>query len=163
LSGRGLRSHPLSAALHNTDDHLRNTGFLRAPDGWRLSPVFDVNPNPDLGARRQTTIGGADLADDEADGLMRLGEWCHLSPAAARTVVGEVLEATAEWRQVASENQAPPKEIERFAEMFEHQRASLVTIAETVQSNPPSSATNPGRFGPRPSSGEGDVHLDGDH
>ncbi|MBQ3277542.1 MAG: type II toxin-antitoxin system HipA family toxin [Clostridia bacterium] len=35
-----------SMAVSNTDDHLRNHGFLLSPNGWRLSPMFDVNPNP---------------------------------------------------------------------------------------------------------------------
>ena len=34
----------------NTDNHLRNHGFVRTAKGWRLSPMFDVNPNPDGGA-----------------------------------------------------------------------------------------------------------------
>ena len=33
-------------AVSNTDDHLRNHGFILTPTGWRLSPVFDVNPIP---------------------------------------------------------------------------------------------------------------------
>ena len=32
-------------AVSNTDDHLRNHGFLLTANGWRLSPLFDVNPN----------------------------------------------------------------------------------------------------------------------
>jgi serine/threonine-protein kinase HipA len=31
-------------AVKNTDDHLRNHGFLLTPDGWTLSPAYDVNP-----------------------------------------------------------------------------------------------------------------------
>lgn len=31
--------------VSNTDDHLRNHGFLLDNDGWRLSPMYDVNPN----------------------------------------------------------------------------------------------------------------------
>ena len=34
-------------AVKNTDDHLRNHGFILEKDGWRLSPLYDVNPNPD--------------------------------------------------------------------------------------------------------------------
>ncbi len=34
-------------AVSNTDDHLRNHGFLLTNRGWRLSPVYDVNPVPD--------------------------------------------------------------------------------------------------------------------
>jgi serine/threonine-protein kinase HipA len=30
----------------NSDDHLRNHGFLLTPKGWRLSPAFDINPIP---------------------------------------------------------------------------------------------------------------------
>lgn len=30
----------------NTDDHLRNHGFLRKDRAWVLSPAFDVNPTP---------------------------------------------------------------------------------------------------------------------
>lgn len=32
-------------AVSNTDDHLRNHGFLLSKEGWCLSPVFDVNPD----------------------------------------------------------------------------------------------------------------------
>ena len=38
-----------SQLVRNTDDHLRNHGFLLTPKGWRLSPMFDVNPSPDGG------------------------------------------------------------------------------------------------------------------
>ena len=35
-----------SMLLHNTDVHLRNHGFLLGTEGWRLSPVYDINPQP---------------------------------------------------------------------------------------------------------------------
>lgn len=34
-----------SIAISNSDDHLRNHGFLLGENGWQISPVFDVNPN----------------------------------------------------------------------------------------------------------------------
>ena len=34
-------------AVSNTDDHLRNHGFLLTPTGWVLSPLYDVNPIPE--------------------------------------------------------------------------------------------------------------------
>lgn len=34
-------------AVKNTDDHLRNHGFILDEKGWRLSPCYDVNPNPE--------------------------------------------------------------------------------------------------------------------
>jgi len=33
-------------AISNTDDHLRNHGFILDRSGWRLSPLFDINPVP---------------------------------------------------------------------------------------------------------------------
>ena len=36
-----------SVLISNTDDHLRNHGFLyTGPDGWRLAPAYDLNPVP---------------------------------------------------------------------------------------------------------------------
>lgn len=34
-------------AVSNTDDHLRNHGFILSSTGWRLSPLYDVNPVPE--------------------------------------------------------------------------------------------------------------------
>lgn len=31
--------------ISNTDDHLRNHGFILKNNNWRLSPVFDINPS----------------------------------------------------------------------------------------------------------------------
>lgn len=35
-----------SMAVSNTDDHLRNHGFILTKNGWKLSPMYDVNPVP---------------------------------------------------------------------------------------------------------------------
>ena len=32
-------------AVSNTDDHLRNHGFVLVKDGWSLSPAYDINPD----------------------------------------------------------------------------------------------------------------------
>lgn len=32
-------------AVSNTDDHLRNHAFILTKNGWKLSPLYDVNPN----------------------------------------------------------------------------------------------------------------------
>ena len=38
--------------ISNTDDHLRNHGFLRtSTSGWRLSPAFDIMPDPATGPK----------------------------------------------------------------------------------------------------------------
>ena len=35
-----------SISVSNTDDHLRNHGFLLAESGWERSPTYDINPSP---------------------------------------------------------------------------------------------------------------------
>ena len=50
-----------SACVRNTDDHLCNHGFLLTPKGWRLAPMFDVNPNPDGGPH---ALDLGDLVED---------------------------------------------------------------------------------------------------
>lgn len=62
----------LSIAVHNTDDHLRNHGLLRAAAGWRLSPLFDVNPNPYLKEGRALPVFG-EVGGGEVEGLSELG------------------------------------------------------------------------------------------
>jgi serine/threonine-protein kinase HipA len=34
-------------AISNTDDHLRNHGFILTKNGWQLSPAYDINPSID--------------------------------------------------------------------------------------------------------------------
>ena len=53
-----LRRIRYTIKINNTDDHLRNHGFLHEQGGWHLSPLFDVNPNPNKLELRQTALGG---------------------------------------------------------------------------------------------------------
>ena len=52
-----------SELVGNTDDHLRNHGFLLGEKGWRLAPMFDVNPNPEGG---ESALDRGDLLADAA-------------------------------------------------------------------------------------------------
>ena len=52
-----------SMAVSNTDDHLRNYGFIMTRRGWRLSPAYDVNPSPD-GENLSLTVNGTDSMID---------------------------------------------------------------------------------------------------
>jgi serine/threonine-protein kinase HipA len=58
-----LRRVRYSVEINNTDDHLRNHGFLQEKGGWHLSPAFDINPDPRAGAPRQTSFAGANTSD----------------------------------------------------------------------------------------------------
>lgn len=52
-----------SMAVSNTDDHLRNHGFIMTRRGWRLSPAYDVNPSPE-GENLSLTVNGTDSLID---------------------------------------------------------------------------------------------------
>lgn len=52
-----FRRMAYNVLIQNTDDHLRNLGFLYAGSRkWSLSPAFDVNPVPEEGTRLKTAI-----------------------------------------------------------------------------------------------------------
>lgn len=108
-----------SVMIHNTDDHLRNHGFLRRRTGWTLSPLFDVNPNPDIAKEREMGIGTPHARDEEVDGLMGSARAFGLSQAQARQVLGEVMTATRGWRQVATSNGIAARELALMAEAFD--------------------------------------------
>ena len=60
-----------SMAVSNTDDHLRNHEFLLTDDGWRLSPMYDVNPEPlgdtlSLGVTQESNLISVELAIESA-------------------------------------------------------------------------------------------------
>jgi serine/threonine-protein kinase HipA len=103
-----------SIAIHNTDDHLRNHGFLRRGSGWRLAPAFDVNPNPDLATQRATTVGGATRPADEVNALLVYAESFGLTDIQARIILREVAEAAENWEAVARRNGITQAELARF-------------------------------------------------
>ena len=103
-------------ALGNTDDHLRNHGFLASRGSWTLSPAFDVNPNPDPTARRSTSIAGADTFPEETEGLLALAEDCGITRESAREHIGAVVDHLAPWRECARSNRLSEHDITMMAE-----------------------------------------------
>lgn len=118
-----------SILISNTDDHLRNHGFLyQGTSGWRLSPAYDLNPVPtDIKPRILTTT------IDEYDGTasielaLNVSEYFELKKDEAKTIAREVGEAVAKWRSEAASLGLSAKEISRMTSAFEHEdlQASL--------------------------------------
>jgi serine/threonine-protein kinase HipA len=52
-----FRRMVFNVLVTNDDDHLRNHGFLHDGAGWRLSPLYDVVPKPQVGTERRLAIG----------------------------------------------------------------------------------------------------------
>ncbi len=108
--------------VSNTDDHLRNHGFLFADHrGWRLSPAYDLNPVPvDVRPRVLSTAIHADDPAASLDLALRTAELYGLNGKEARMIASEVAIAVARWRDVARGFGTARRDIDRMASAFEH-------------------------------------------
>jgi serine/threonine-protein kinase HipA len=116
-----------SILVSNTDDHLRNHGFLRATaGGWSLSPAFDVNPNPEPGPKfLSTSIDGRSHAAS-IELLLGVAEFFRLDREEAQGILAEVGEATGRWQEVARRLGLDRASINGMRPAFEHESAELV-------------------------------------
>ena len=109
--------------ISNTDDHLRNHGFLYdGPDGWRLAPTYDLNPVPvDIKPRVLSTA--IDLDDGTASLALALevAAYFELNLEQAREITAEVGSAVVGWRDIAAQGSLSKAEIDRMASAFEHE------------------------------------------
>jgi serine/threonine-protein kinase HipA len=112
-----------SILISNTDDHLRNHGFLYAgQEGWRLSPAYDLNPVPvDIKPRILTTAINEDDGTASLDLAMEVAEYFELGKDKAKTIVAQVGKAVSTWRDEAAKHGIGKTEIDRMASAFEHE------------------------------------------
>ena len=111
-----------SILISNTDDHLRNHGFLYAGnDGWRLSPAYDLNPVPtDVKPRILTTAINEDDGTASLALAMSVAEYFELGGNDASRIAREVGKAVSKWRDEAARHDISKHEIDRMASAFEH-------------------------------------------
>ena len=116
------RRMAFNVLISNTDDHLRNHGYLRDVGGWRLAPAYDLNPMPvDVKPRiHALTLDENDNASS-MDVVFSVASHFGLSPAMARTIAGETAAAVLAWRQVAADHGLKNAQIERMESAFDHQ------------------------------------------
>jgi serine/threonine-protein kinase HipA len=110
-----------SILISNTDDHLRNHGFLHErAESWALSPAFDLNPNPAPGPKELSTA--IDFNDTHAsiDTLMGVADFFRLNAQEAADVLAQVTSAAGHWRATAASHGLRQAEIEAMAPAFEH-------------------------------------------
>jgi len=102
--------------VSNTDDHLRNHGFLLASAGWQLAPAYDLNPIP-FGQGLRLNISETDNALS-LDLAREVAPYFRLKPPQAQQILGRVVAAVQPWRQVAEEYQLGREEQERMQRAF---------------------------------------------
>ncbi|GAA4808936.1 HipA domain-containing protein [Olivibacter ginsenosidimutans] len=94
--------------ISNTDDHLRNHGFILTNEGWRLSPAFDINPSIDKDGLALNIDMDNNMLDIEL--AKRVGVYFRLSEKEMRSIIEEVSSSIANWQTVAKEIGIPRNE-----------------------------------------------------
>ena len=90
-----------SIAVSNTDDHLRNHGFIFGDGGWMLSPAYDINPT--------TPANGLYLFISEDDNslsynlAMDVIDYFRLNKTQAKSILGQVKASVATWKDEATQ------------------------------------------------------------
>jgi serine/threonine-protein kinase HipA len=91
-----------SICVTNTDDHLRNHGFLLTNDGWVLSPAYDINP-VENGAGLKLNISDTDNSLD-LNLALEVSEFFRLSEKRATEIIEEVLNVVSGWKEIAKKH-----------------------------------------------------------
>ena len=103
--------------VSNTDDHLRNHGFILVPGkGWRLSPAFDMNPVPNAHGLK-LNISQTDNAMD-LDLARAVAPYFRVSTRDADGIIGGCLTVVRQWRTIAAHLGVPTREQNAMAAAF---------------------------------------------
>jgi serine/threonine-protein kinase HipA len=110
----------LSVLINNVDDHWRNHAFLRTAEGWRLSPLFDVNPSRQHGVIESRAISDKDdPGHRQLSHLLDIAGAFRLGAPAARKAVRRVAAAVADWDKTADALGIPSEQRKLLRTAFE--------------------------------------------
>jgi serine/threonine-protein kinase HipA len=105
-----------SICVSNADDHLRNHGFLLTPQGWALSPAYDLNPDPYADGLK-LNISEADNAQDLSLAL-EVADYFRVKGNRAHAIAEEVTAAVRPWRTAAQNMGISSDEIAQIEPAF---------------------------------------------
>jgi serine/threonine-protein kinase HipA len=106
-----------SICVSNTDDHLRNHGFILTNAGWILSPAYDINP-VETGTGLKLNISDSDNALD-LNLAMEVIDFFRLSKPRALEIIEKVKTSVRNWRVVATKFNVPKAEQELKSKAFQ--------------------------------------------
>ena len=102
--------------ISNTDDHLRNHGFLLTSQGWILSPCYDMNPS-DTGDGLKLNISEDDNSQN-LDLTLEVATHFRLSQDKAKKLTKEICKQVKKWKQIAKEFKINSSEQNRMSVAF---------------------------------------------
>lgn len=105
-----------SICVSNTDDHLRNHGFMLHDTGWALAPAYDMNPDA-LGAGLKLNISETDNAQD-LELALSVAAVFRIKKQRAEDIVADVAHAVGGWRSVATSHAIPRADQDRMRPAF---------------------------------------------
>lgn len=105
-----------NVVISNTDDHLRNHGFILTPKGWVLSPAYDINPSIDKSGLALHIDMDNNVLD--LDLVQSVGEYFRLNEKQMGLIIEEVLDAVRQWKKIANEIGISRTEQELMAAAF---------------------------------------------
>lgn len=103
--------------IKNTDDHLRNHGFLLTQKGWKLSPAYDINPN-EFGTGLHLNISETDNSLD-LDLALSVAEYFRIKNTSSKKIIKQVKKAVSQWREVANKTGISRSEQDFMKKAFE--------------------------------------------
>lgn len=106
-------------AIKNTDDHLRNHGFILSSEGWHLSPSYDVNPVY-FGTGLTLNISETDNSLD-FDLAISVARYFRIEQEMADTMVKEIKKVVKNWDKIAKKYSIPNSEREQMAAAFQNE------------------------------------------
>lgn len=88
-------------SISNTDDHLRNHGFILNSFGWTLSPAFDINPSIDKDGLALNIDSENNALDFEI--AKSVGEYFQLTISEMNSIISKVQKAVSNWKKIAKD------------------------------------------------------------
>ncbi len=88
-------------AISNTDDHLRNHGFILTKEGWILSPAYDLNPSIDKDGLSLNIDTDNNALDFEL--AKSVGIYFRLNETEMNSIISEITKAVSNWKNTASQ------------------------------------------------------------
>lgn len=107
-------------AISNTDDHLRNHGFILTKEGWILSPAYDLNPSIDKDGLALNIDMDNNALDFEL--AISVGEYFRLNTLQMENIIQEVIQVTSNWKAIATKIGISRAELEMMEKAFIYQR-----------------------------------------
>jgi serine/threonine-protein kinase HipA len=103
--------------VSNTDDHLRNHGFLLDPGrGWRLSEAYDMNPVANADGLKLNITDSDNALDLEL--AMEVASHFRVDRKDADKIISDFKETVTQWRELADALGIPRREQERMTPAF---------------------------------------------